>query len=114
MLKCRVLPSRLSSPLPVGTKINIGLNVDLDTEFDSDFLYLSVKSSGGVEDFLISSESRYDTKTFNGISGREMLFEGTFPFTTKSKKFSVALKFTSDDIFEFTGATINSFTVSAA
>ncbi|KAH9269740.1 hypothetical protein BASA83_008212 [Batrachochytrium salamandrivorans] len=98
----------------VGTKINIGLNVDLDTEFDSDFLYLSVKSSGGVEDFLISSESRYDTKTFNGISGREMLFEGTFPFTTKSKKFSVALKFTSNDIFEFTGVTINSFTVSAA
>ncbi|KAH9248625.1 hypothetical protein BASA81_013695 [Batrachochytrium salamandrivorans] len=94
--------------------INIGLNVDLDTEFDSDFLYLSVKSSGGVEDFLISSESRYDTKTFNGISGREMLFEGTFPFTTKSKKFSVALKFTSNDIFEFTGVTINSFTVSAA
>ncbi|KAH9269739.1 hypothetical protein BASA83_008211 [Batrachochytrium salamandrivorans] len=72
----------------VGTKINIGLNVDLDTErFDSDFLYLSVKSSGGVEDFLLGSKSLDGKKTFNGISGREMLFEGIFPFTTKSKSF---------------------------
>ncbi|KAH9263288.1 hypothetical protein BASA83_013343 [Batrachochytrium salamandrivorans] len=41
---------------PVGTEINIGLNVDLDTELGCDFLYLSVKSSGGIEDFLIRSK----------------------------------------------------------
>ncbi|KAH6563950.1 hypothetical protein BASA62_008222 [Batrachochytrium salamandrivorans] len=41
---------------PVGTEINIGLDIDLDTEIDCDFLYLSVKSSDGVEDFLLSSK----------------------------------------------------------
>ncbi|KAH6585941.1 hypothetical protein BASA50_000884 [Batrachochytrium salamandrivorans] len=99
---------------PVGTKINIGLDVALDTEPGCDFLYLSVKSSGGVEDFLLRSKSRDGTKTFNGISGRNIVISGTVPFTTKSKKFSVSLKFISDWDMEFTGATINSFTVSAA
>ncbi|KAH6569538.1 hypothetical protein BASA62_004811 [Batrachochytrium salamandrivorans] len=100
---------------PVGTKINVGINVDLDSEPDSDFLYLSVKSSDGVEDFLINSESvRGITKTLNGVSGRNMAVKGIFPFTTKSEKFSVALKFVSDRAVEFSGATINSFTVAAA
>ncbi|KAH6576430.1 hypothetical protein BASA60_004541 [Batrachochytrium salamandrivorans] len=57
------LPLRLSSLPPVGTRINIGINVVLDTETDFDFLYLSVKSSGGVEDFLLRSKSLDDTKT---------------------------------------------------
>ncbi|KAH6590558.1 hypothetical protein BASA50_009277 [Batrachochytrium salamandrivorans] len=39
---------------PIGTKINVGIDVDLDTEPGCDFLYLSVKSNGGVEDFLLS------------------------------------------------------------
>ncbi|KAH9264501.1 hypothetical protein BASA83_012034 [Batrachochytrium salamandrivorans] len=39
---------------PVGTKINIGIDVTLDSEPGCDFLYLSVKSRGGVEDFLPS------------------------------------------------------------
>ncbi|KAH6585926.1 hypothetical protein BASA50_000870 [Batrachochytrium salamandrivorans] len=99
---------------PVGTQINIGLNVALDTDPEFDFLYLSVKSSGGVEDFLTRSKSLDGKKTFNGISGRDMLFEETFSFTTKSEKFSVSLRFTSDEATELTGATINSFTVSAA
>ncbi|KAH6574195.1 hypothetical protein BASA60_005646 [Batrachochytrium salamandrivorans] len=99
---------------PIGTKINIGLDVALDTEPDCDFLYLSVKSSDGVEDFLTRSKSLDGTKTFNGISGRKKIVKGTIPFTTKSEKFSVSLKFTSDWAMEFTGATINSFTVSAA
>ncbi|KAH6577854.1 hypothetical protein BASA60_003859 [Batrachochytrium salamandrivorans] len=99
---------------PVGTEINIGIDVTLDTEHGFDFLYLSVKSSGGVEDFLFRSKSRDGKKTFNGISGRKKIARGTIPFTTKSKKFSVALKFTSDIIVEFAGATIKSFTVSAA
>ncbi|KAH6577875.1 hypothetical protein BASA62_000635 [Batrachochytrium salamandrivorans] len=72
---------------PVGTKINIGINVALDTEPGCDFLYLSVKSSGGVEDFLLRSKSRDGTKTFNGISGRKMIVRETIPFTTKSKSF---------------------------
>ncbi|KAH9271663.1 hypothetical protein BASA83_006031 [Batrachochytrium salamandrivorans] len=98
----------------VGTKVNVGLDVALDTEPDCDFLYLSVKSSDGVEDFLIRSKSLDGTQTFNGISGRDIIVRGTVPFTTKSEKFSVSLKFTSDRIVEFTGATINSFTVSTA
>ncbi|KAH9276118.1 hypothetical protein BASA83_001391 [Batrachochytrium salamandrivorans] len=100
---------------PVGTKVNVGLDVALDTEPEFDFLYLSVKSSDGVEDFLINSESvRGITKTLNGVSGRNMAVKGIFPFTTKSEKFSVALKFVSDRAVEFSGATINSFTVAAA
>ncbi|KAH6577569.1 hypothetical protein BASA60_003975 [Batrachochytrium salamandrivorans] len=99
---------------PVGTKINIGLNAVFDTVPGCDFLYLSVKSSGGVEDFLIRSKSHDGKKTFNGISGREKIVRKTIPFTTKSKRFSVSLRFTSDKAVELTGATINSFTVSAA
>ncbi|KAH6591468.1 hypothetical protein BASA61_004979 [Batrachochytrium salamandrivorans] len=99
---------------PIGTKINICIDVALDTKPDCDFLYLSVKSSGGIEDFLIRSKSLDDTKTFNGISGRGITVKGTAPFTTKSEKFSVALKFTSDWSMEFTDVVINSFTVSAA
>ncbi|KAH6561750.1 hypothetical protein BASA62_009579 [Batrachochytrium salamandrivorans] len=37
-------------------------------------------------------------KTFNGISGGTCLSKGTIPFTTKSEKFSVSLKFTSDEL----------------
>ncbi|KAH6578483.1 hypothetical protein BASA61_000241 [Batrachochytrium salamandrivorans] len=82
---------------PVGTEINIGLNVDFDTEPDCDFLYLSVKSSDGVEDFLLSSKSRDGTQDVQWDLWRNMLVEGTIPFTTKSEKFSVSLKFTSDN-----------------
>ncbi|KAH6590436.1 hypothetical protein BASA50_009411 [Batrachochytrium salamandrivorans] len=99
---------------PVGTEINVGINVALDTEPGHDFLYLSVKSSGGVEDFLLRSKSRDGTKTFDGISGRKRSVRKIIPFTTKSKRFSVSLRFTSDEVVEFAGATINSFTVSAA
>ncbi|KAH9268080.1 hypothetical protein BASA83_009587 [Batrachochytrium salamandrivorans] len=99
---------------PVGTEVNIGLDIALDTETDCDFLYLSVKSSDGVEDFLLGSKSLDGKKTFNGISGRGILFEGTFSFTTTSEKFSVSLKFTSDEAVEFAGVVIRSFTVSAA
>ncbi|KAH6564432.1 hypothetical protein BASA62_007891, partial [Batrachochytrium salamandrivorans] len=73
MLEISILPLRLSSLLPVGTEINIGIDVTLDTEPGCDFLYLSVKSSDGVEDFLIQSKSLDGNKTFNGISGRRRL-----------------------------------------
>ncbi|KAH6602073.1 hypothetical protein BASA61_001486 [Batrachochytrium salamandrivorans] len=87
MLKMSSLPLRLSSLLPVGTKINVGLNVALDTEPEFDFLYLSVKSSGNVEDFLINSKGVNDTtKTFNGVSGGNMTVKGTFPFHYKVRK----------------------------
>ncbi|KAH9275038.1 hypothetical protein BASA83_002752 [Batrachochytrium salamandrivorans] len=99
---------------PIGTNINIGLDVTLDTELGFDFLYLSVKSSGNAENFLLSSKSRDGTKTFNGISGRGMTVKGTFFFTTKSRKFFVSLMFTSDEGLGFIGATINTFTISAA
>ncbi|KAH6597521.1 hypothetical protein BASA50_004438 [Batrachochytrium salamandrivorans] len=99
---------------PVGTNINISIDVALDSEPDFDFLYLSVKSSGGVEDFLLSSKSPDGAKTFNGVSGGNMTVNGTFPFTTKSQQFSVSIKFTSDGASEFTGAAIRSLTVSAA
>ncbi|KAH6566323.1 hypothetical protein BASA60_009534 [Batrachochytrium salamandrivorans] len=99
----------------VGTKVNVGLDVALDTEPEFDFLYLSVKSSGDVEDFLLSSKGVNDTtKTFNGVSGGNMTVKGIFPFTTKSEKFSVALKFVSDEGLGFSGATIRSLTVSSA
>ncbi|KAH9244506.1 hypothetical protein BASA81_018085 [Batrachochytrium salamandrivorans] len=100
---------------PIGTRINIGLDIALDTEPECDFLYLSVKSSGNVENFLISSKGVNDTtKTFNGVSGRNMVVKGVFPFSTKSRKFSVALNFVSDEAVEFAGATIRSFTVFSA
>ncbi|KAH9250712.1 hypothetical protein BASA81_011495 [Batrachochytrium salamandrivorans] len=99
---------------PIGTKINVGIDVDLDTEPGCDFLYLSVKSNGGVEDFLLGSKSLDGKKTFNRISGRKKIVKGTAPFTTKSKRFSVSLRFTSDEATAFAGATINSLTVSAA
>ncbi|KAH6589856.1 hypothetical protein BASA61_005462 [Batrachochytrium salamandrivorans] len=73
---------------PIGTKINIGIDVTLDSALGHDFLYLSVKSS----DVLTTSS----------------------PALRASEQFSVALRFTSDGIREFTGATIKSFTVSAA
>ncbi|KAH6596192.1 hypothetical protein BASA50_005232 [Batrachochytrium salamandrivorans] len=98
----------------VGTKINIGLDIALDSEPGFDFLYLSVKSRGGVEHFLIRSKNRDGINTFNGVSGRDITIKGAVPFTTKSEKFSVSLKFTSNWKTEFTGATIKSFTVSAA
>ncbi|KAH6576354.1 hypothetical protein BASA60_004554 [Batrachochytrium salamandrivorans] len=79
-LAMSILPIEAFFTAPVGTKINIGLDVALDTDPGFDFLYLSVKSSGGVEDFLTRSKSLDGTKTFNGISGRNMLFEGNiFP-----------------------------------
>ncbi|KAH9265228.1 hypothetical protein BASA83_011228 [Batrachochytrium salamandrivorans] len=99
---------------PIGTKINIGIDVDLDTESGFDFLHLSVKSSDGIETPLIRSKSRDGTKTFTGISGRKGTVKAIFRFTTKSETFSVSLRFTSDESTEFTGATINSLTVSAA
>ncbi|KAH9277130.1 hypothetical protein BASA83_000657 [Batrachochytrium salamandrivorans] len=97
----------------VGTKINIGIDVDFDSMPDFDFFHLSVKSSDGVEDFLLRSKSRYGTNMLNGVSGMEGVVKGTAPFTTTSEMFSVSLKFTSDEAVEFAGATINSFTVSA-
>ncbi|KAH6596351.1 hypothetical protein BASA61_003501 [Batrachochytrium salamandrivorans] len=99
---------------PVGTKINIGIDVTLDSEPGRDFLYLSAKSSGGVEDFLIRSKSLDGKKMLNGISGRKRSVKGTVSFTTKSERFSVSLKFTSKWATAFAGATINSLTVSAA
>ncbi|KAH9246937.1 hypothetical protein BASA81_015481 [Batrachochytrium salamandrivorans] len=99
---------------PIGTNINIGLDVTLDTELGFDFLYLSVKSSGNAENFLLSSKSHDGTKTFNGISGRSMTVKGTFSFTIKPRKFFVSLMFTSDEGLGFIGATINTFTISAA
>ncbi|KAH9273995.1 hypothetical protein BASA83_003630 [Batrachochytrium salamandrivorans] len=99
----------------VGTNINIGLDVALDSEPGRDFLYLSVKGSDGIEDFLLRSKNRNGANMLNGISGKGMVVKETFPFTTTSEKFSIALKFISDEIaVEFSGATINSFTVSAA
>ncbi|KAH6596221.1 hypothetical protein BASA50_005263 [Batrachochytrium salamandrivorans] len=76
----------------IGTKINIGIDVALDSEPGCDFLYLSVKSRGGIEDFLILSQSRDGTKTFNGVSGRNMIIKGTVPFTTKSEMNSFAFR----------------------
>ncbi|KAH9265459.1 hypothetical protein BASA84_001615, partial [Batrachochytrium salamandrivorans] len=76
---------------PVGTQINIGLNVALDTDPEFDFLYCLSRQWRVVEDFLTRSKSLDGKKTFNGISGRDMLFEETFSFTTKSEKFSVSL-----------------------
>ncbi|KAH6588477.1 hypothetical protein BASA50_010703 [Batrachochytrium salamandrivorans] len=99
---------------PVGTNINIGIDVALDSMPGHDFLYLYVKSSDGVEDFLLRSKNRDGAETLNGVSGLDMIVKETFPFTTKSEKFSVSLKFISNRSREFAGATINSFTVSAA
>ncbi|KAH6575892.1 hypothetical protein BASA60_004766 [Batrachochytrium salamandrivorans] len=99
---------------PIGTKINIGIDVTLDSALGHDFLYLSVKSSDSVDDLITSPKSRYTTEMRNGISGWSMVVKETFPFITKSEQFSVALRFTSDGIVEFTGATIKLFTVSAA
>ncbi|KAH9250707.1 hypothetical protein BASA81_011490 [Batrachochytrium salamandrivorans] len=99
---------------PIGTRIDIDIDVTLDTEPGCDFLYLSVKSSDGVEIPLIRSNSRDGTKTFSGVSGRNMIVRGTVSFTTKSETFSVSLRFTSDEATAFAGATINSLTVSAA
>ncbi|KAH6582253.1 hypothetical protein BASA60_002015 [Batrachochytrium salamandrivorans] len=71
----------------VGTKVNVGLDVALDTEPEFDFLYLSVKSSGDVEDFLINSKGVNDTtKTFDGVSGGNMTVKGVFSFYHKVRK----------------------------
>ncbi|KAH6562768.1 hypothetical protein BASA62_008962 [Batrachochytrium salamandrivorans] len=72
---------------PVGTKVNVGLDVALDTEPEFDFLYLSVKSSGDVEDFLINSKGVNDTtKTFDGVSGGNMTVNGNLSFYHKVRK----------------------------
>ncbi|KAH6575868.1 hypothetical protein BASA60_004807 [Batrachochytrium salamandrivorans] len=95
--------------------INIGLNVDFDS--DARFVISSTclsRAATVLKTFSSAPRAVMTPKTFNGISGGTCLSKGTFPFTTKSEKFSVSLKFTSDQLFEFTGATINSFTVSAA
>ncbi|KAH9263388.1 hypothetical protein BASA83_013220 [Batrachochytrium salamandrivorans] len=71
---------------PVGTNINIGIDVALDSMPGHDFLYLYVKSSDGVEDFLLRSKNRDGAETLNGVSGLDMIVKETFPFTTKSGK----------------------------
>ncbi|KAH9247514.1 hypothetical protein BASA81_014899 [Batrachochytrium salamandrivorans] len=94
---------------PVGTKVNVGLDVALDTEPEFDFLYLSVKSSGDVEDFLINSRGVNDTtkNSMEFLEGNDC--QGSLSFYHKVQKFSVALKFVSDEGLEFSGATIRSF-----
>ncbi|KAH9244705.1 hypothetical protein BASA81_017867 [Batrachochytrium salamandrivorans] len=73
---------------PIDTEVNIGLDIALDTETDCDFLYLSVKSRGGVEDFLLRSKNRDGTKTFNGISGMKHTYqEELFPSPQSPKSF---------------------------
>ncbi|KAH6600217.1 hypothetical protein BASA50_002485 [Batrachochytrium salamandrivorans] len=114
MLAVSILPLRLSSLLPLAPGSILVSMSTLDTEPGCDFLYLSVKSSDGVEIPLIRSNSRDGTKTFSGVSGRNMIVRGTVSFTTKSETFSVSLRFTSDEATAFAGATINSLTVSAA
>ncbi|KAH9248782.1 hypothetical protein BASA81_013527 [Batrachochytrium salamandrivorans] len=47
MLAMSTLPDAFFTA-PVGTEINIGLNVDLDTELGCDFLYLSVREAVAV------------------------------------------------------------------
>ncbi|KAH9271847.1 hypothetical protein BASA83_005949 [Batrachochytrium salamandrivorans] len=64
---------------PVGTKINIGLNAVFDTVPGCDFLYLSVKSSGGVEDFLIRSKSMMAKRRSMGSLEGKRLSEKPFP-----------------------------------
>ncbi|KAH9246145.1 hypothetical protein BASA81_016313 [Batrachochytrium salamandrivorans] len=71
----------------VGTKINIGIDVTLDSEPGFDFLYLSVKSSGGVEHFLARSKNRDGINTFNGISGRDIPIRELFPSPQSPKCF---------------------------
>ncbi|KAH6581251.1 hypothetical protein BASA60_002528 [Batrachochytrium salamandrivorans] len=72
---------------PIGTKINIGIDVTLDTEPDCDFLYLSVKSSGGVEDFLLRSKSRDGKRHSMGSLGERRLSEGPLPSLQSPKVF---------------------------
>ncbi|KAH6573471.1 hypothetical protein BASA60_006019 [Batrachochytrium salamandrivorans] len=52
--KRSILPLRLSSLLPLAPRSILVSMSTLDTEPGCDFLYLSVKSSGGVEDFLLA------------------------------------------------------------
>ncbi|KAH9268312.1 hypothetical protein BASA83_009474 [Batrachochytrium salamandrivorans] len=64
---------------------------------DFDFFHLSVKSSDGVEDFLLRSKSRYGTNMLNGVSGMEGVVKGTAPFTPTSEMFFCFSQFTSDE-----------------
>ncbi|KAH9273227.1 hypothetical protein BASA83_004516 [Batrachochytrium salamandrivorans] len=114
MVKMSILPLRLSSLLPLAPRSML-VSMSLST-LSPDMIASTCLSrgSGGVEDFLLRSKSRDGTKTFDGISGRKRSVRKIIPFTTKSKRFSVSLRFTSDEVVEFAGATINSFTVSAA
>ncbi|KAH6577709.1 hypothetical protein BASA60_003906 [Batrachochytrium salamandrivorans] len=95
---------------PVGTRINVNLNLALDSERDYDFVYLNIRSDKGVEDFLLSSKGLDNTTTFPGESGNKTV-NGVFPFTTKSTEFSVALRFTSDGGSTLSGATVNTLSV---
>ncbi|KAH9265248.1 hypothetical protein BASA83_011249 [Batrachochytrium salamandrivorans] len=108
MLARSILPLIAFFTAPVGTKINSGIDVTLDSEPGRDFLYLSAKSSGGVEDFLIRSKSLDGKKMLNGSSleGKGVSRE-LFP-SPQVRRFSVSLKFTSKWATAFAGATINS------
>ncbi|KAH6583295.1 hypothetical protein BASA61_008077 [Batrachochytrium salamandrivorans] len=96
---------------PVGTRIKVNLDLALDSEGDFDFVYLNIRSDKGVEDFLLYTEHPDGNGTFPGESGNNKTVNGVFPFTTKSTEFSVALRFTSDNGAAFSGATVNTLSV---
>ncbi|XJO74654.1 hypothetical protein BDV3_005446 [Batrachochytrium dendrobatidis] len=99
---------------PVGTQVSLNLDVNLDCEKEFDYLGLLTKSDN-KETPLITTTSRLTGRLIPGVSGKDAVVKGAYPFTTTTEKFSVILRFTSDRIGgAFKGATINSFTASAA
>ncbi|KAL5035548.1 hypothetical protein RTP6_003226 [Batrachochytrium dendrobatidis] len=98
----------------VGTQVSLNLDVNLDCEKEFDYLGLLTKSDN-KETPLITTTSRLTGRLIPGVSGKDAVVKGAYPFTTTTEKFSVILRFTSDRIGgAFKGATINSFTASAA
>ncbi|XJO73058.1 hypothetical protein BDV3_004092 [Batrachochytrium dendrobatidis] len=98
---------------PVGTQVSLNLDVNLDCEKEFDYLGLLTKSDN-KETPLITTTSRLTGRLIPGTSGQNTVVKGAYPFTTTTENFSVILRFTSDRVTGFKGATINSFTASAA
>ncbi|OAJ42976.1 hypothetical protein BDV3_001897 [Batrachochytrium dendrobatidis] len=99
---------------PVGTHVNFNLDVNLDCETEFDYLGLLTKSDNKETPILTTVSRLVAGRIIPGVSGRNTVVKGAYPFTTTTENFSVILRFTSDVISGFKGATINSFTASAA
>ncbi|KAH6581533.1 hypothetical protein BASA60_002365 [Batrachochytrium salamandrivorans] len=113
-VKMSILPLRLSSLLPLAPR-SILVSMSLSTLSPDVISSTCLSRAVAVLRTSSSLKSRDGTKTFNGISGKEKECpKNSFPSPQSPKGFLFLSGLLLMRLVNFTGATINSFTVSAA